>query len=201
MINKILYRTMALLSVLTGLYPIIYFLINRRFGLLSTKTPELLHDLSWNINFYIHIIFGGMALLIGWTQFNATFRKKNLLLHKRVGKLYVISATLSALAGIYIGYFATAGMLAALGFMSLGVAWFYSTLMAFTTVRNKNIVKHQKLMIYSYAFCFAAVTLRIWMPLLIGILGDFNTGYTIAAWLCWMPNMVVAYFIIKSKKI
>lgn len=201
MTKKIWYRVMSVLAVIIGFYPIIYFLIDRKFGLLSTKTPELLRDLSWNINFYIHIVFGGIALLIGWIQFNATFRNKNVLLHKRIGKLYVVSALLSALSGIYIGYYATGGILASIGFMSLGAAWFYATLMAFISIKNKNSIKHKKLMIYSYAFCFAAVTLRIWMPLLIGISGDFNTVYTIAAWLCWIPNMIVAYFIIKSKKI
>lgn len=190
---------MSVLAVIIGMYPIIYFLIDRNFGLLSTKTPELLRSLSWNINFYIHIVFGGLALLIGWTQFNATYRSNNLLLHKRIGKLYVISVLLSALSGIYIGYYATGGIVTAVGFMSLGVVWFYTTLMAFIAIKNKDIIKHEKLMIYSYSFCFAAVTLRIWMPLLIGVSGDFNVGYSISAWLCWIPNIVVAYFIIKSK--
>lgn len=200
MLNKVLYRVMTVMAILVGFYPIIYFIVDRKFGLLSTKTPELLHNLSWNINFYIHIIFGGVALLIGWTQFNTTFRSNNLLLHKRLGKLYVISVLLSSLAGIYIGYFATGGIITSLGFMSLGVVWFYITLKAFITIKNKNIIKHRKLMIYSYSLCFAAVTLRIWMPILIGISGDFNTGYTIAAWLCWIPNLIVAYRIIKKQK-
>lgn len=53
-------------------------------------------------------------------------------------------------------------------------------------------------MIYSYAACFAAVTLRIWLPLLTAaFLGDFIKAYTIVAWLCWVPNIIVAYFIVR----
>jgi len=48
-------------------------------------------------------------------------------------------------------------------------------------------------MIYSYAECFAAVTLRIWLPLLTLVLGEFLTAYRIVAWLCWVPNILFAY--------
>ena len=201
MVKKVLYQAMAVLSIIVGFYPIIYFIIDRKFGLLSTKKPELLHNLCWNINFYIHIIFGAIALLIGWLQFNLSFRQRNIKRHKQIGILYVVSALLSSLSGIYIGYFATGGNLASIAFMSLGVVWFYTTLMAFITVKNKNIIAHKKLMIYSYSLCFYAVTLRIWMLTLITIYGDFNTGYTIAAWLCWIPNLIVAYCIIEKQKI
>jgi fatty acid desaturase len=67
--------------------------------------------------------------------------------------------------------------------------------MAFVNIKNKKIEKHQKMMIYSYAACFAAVTLRIWLPLLIIVFGSFITAYTIVAWLCWVPNLIVAILI------
>jgi dolichyl-phosphate-mannose--protein O-mannosyl transferase len=54
------------------------------------------------------------------------------------------------------------------------------------------------MMIYSYAACFAAVTLRIWLPLLIMIFGDFIIAYTIVAWMCWIPNLIVARLITRK---
>jgi len=68
---------------------------------------------------------------------------------------------------------------------------------AYISIRNKQVEKHQKMMIYSYAACFAAVTLRLWLPLLTAALGDFITAYTIVAWLCWIPNMIVANQIVR----
>ena len=56
------------------------------------------------------------------------------------------------------------------------------------------------MMIYSYAACFAAVTLRIWLPILTSILGEFLSAYRIVAWLCWVPNLIVAYIISNTKK-
>jgi len=67
--------------------------------------------------------------------------------------------------------------------------------MAYINIRNKRVEQHQKMMIYSYAACFAAVTLRIWLPLLVMGIGNFTIAYTIVAWLCWVPNLFVAYLL------
>ena len=188
---------MIVLAVAVGLYPVIYFLIDRRFGLLSSKSNGLLANISWNIAFYTHIILGGIALLIGWTQFSLKMRTRNLTLHRRTGKVYVILVMLSSIAGIYIAFFATGGIVSSLGFICLGLIWLGTTTMAYIHIRNGKIIQHQKMMVYSYAACFSAVTLRIWLPLLIMLLGNFTSAYLIVAWLCWVPNMFVAYLITK----
>ena len=52
-------------------------------------------------------------------------------------------------------------------------------------------------MIRNFALTFAAVTLRIEMPFLIMGFGEV-TGYQIVAYLCWIPNLVVAEGIIRG---
>ena len=98
------------LSTLVGLYPIIYFLIDRRFGLLASKTPAVLNSIFWNIGFYGHIVPAGLALLIGWVQFDKRWRSKNLNLHRTVGKIYMISVLISGICGLYVALFATGGL-------------------------------------------------------------------------------------------
>ncbi len=188
---------LALSAILIGLYPAIYFIIDRNFGLLNSKPKELLSSIFWNVGFYTHIIAGGLALLIGWMQFNTRLRNKNLQLHRQVGKVYVVAVLLSAPAGFYIAFFATGGLVASTGFICLAVIWFYTTYRAYASIKNKQVVQHQKMMIYSYAACFAAVTLRIWLPLLSAMLGNFTKAYLIVAWLSWVPNLIVANRIIK----
>ena len=195
MAKKGLWLLFALLAIAVGLYPAIYFKVDRSFGLLSSKPVELLADNLWNIGFYMHIVFGGISLLTGWTQFSPRIRNNNIALHKKLGKVYIFSVTLSSIAAVYIGFFASGGLPASLGFISLGLIWLYTTLKAYSHIRNKQIVQHQKMMIYSYSACFAAVTLRIWLPLLMIMTGNFITAYTIVAWLCWIPNLVAAYLI------
>jgi len=52
-------------------------------------------------------------------------------------------------------------------------------------------------MVYSYAACIAGLTLRLWLLILTNIFNDYITAYTIAAWLCWLPNLMIAYYITK----
>jgi hypothetical protein len=193
--RKGLWILLVFLAVLIGLYPGIYFVVDRKFGLLSSKTEFLLGNIFWNIGFYTHILLGGLALLTGWVQFSASLRNKYLHLHRLMGKFYVVAVLLSSLAGIGIGLFATGGPIAAMGFVFLGITWFTTTLLGYINIRKMRVEQHQKMMIYSYAACFAAVTLRIWLPLLSAWLGDFTTAYRIVAWLCWVPNLVVANLI------
>ena len=56
-------------------------------------------------------------------------------------------------------------------------------------------------MIRSYALTFAAVTLRLWSPLLEAVIQP-ELGiepYTIVAWLAWVPNLIFAQFIITKR--
>lgn len=194
------YVVVAFFAVLVGLYPAIYFIIDRTFGLLSTKSGGVLHNVLWNAAFYTHIISGGIALLIGWIQFSEKFRERNIKAHRTIGKIYVSTVVLSAIAGIHIGFYATGGVVSALGFISLGLIWFYTTVKGYVYIRRGEVVMHEKMMIFSYAATFAAVTLRIWLPLLTLIAGDFIVAYTIVAWLCWVPNIVVGYVLTRKMR-
>ncbi|MGX1929779.1 DUF2306 domain-containing protein [Flagellimonas sp. 2504JD4-2] len=199
--NKIAWFVFAFLAIAVGLYPILYLVMPEPFGLLQSKTAELLANQLWNIAFYGHIGFGGLALLTGWSQFSKKLRAKNLGLHRNLGKIYVLAALISGLCAIYIGFFATGGIVSSLGFISLGVIWLYTTLKAYKAIRSKDLHLHQGMMIYSYAACFAAVTLRIWLPLLTIVFGEFLIAYKIVAWLCWVPNIIFAYFWVRKKGI
>ncbi len=198
--KKIFYPIVSVLSILIGFYPATYFFLEKTFGLLGTKPPELLDNQIWNTSFYGHIILGGLALLIGWVQFSEKLRVKNIALHRKIGKVYMISVLISGICGIYIGFHATGGSFSAAGFISLGIVWLYTTVQGFFSARKGNIAKHQQMMIYSYAACFAAVTLRIWLPILVISMGDFIAAYKVVAWLCWVPNLFVAYLLTRRQQ-
>lgn len=192
---RILKIVMIIFAVIIGLYPGLYFIFERTFGLLSTKSPDTLSSILWNTGFYIHIILGGLALFIGWIQFLPNLRNRYRSFHVLAGKVYIISVLLSGFAGFYIAFYATGGWISSLGFMGLAAFWILSTVRCFTYIQKGNLVRHQQMATYSYALCFSAVTLRIWLPLLVILLKDFNQAYSIVAWLCWIPNLWVAYWI------
>ena len=197
--KKTLWFLLIISALAIGFYPAIYFFIDRKFGLLSTKSPELLGNVFWNIGFYTHILGGGIAMLVGWAQFISQWRKRYPALHRNLGKIYVITAILSGLAGYSIAFFATAGTVAAAGFVGLALVWLYTTWEAYSNIQKGRVEEHERLMLYSYAACFGAVTLRIWFPMLSAILKDFDLAYQWAAWLCWVPNLlVVRLFLLKQ---
>ena len=197
--NKTAWAVFAILAIGIGLYPLMYFFSAEEFGLLQGKSKEVLANVLWRIGFYGHIIFGGLALLTGWSQFSKKLRTKKLELHRNLGKLYVLSALASGICGVYIGFYATGGLVSSLGFISLGIVWLFTTTRAYAAIRKKDVSLHQGMMVYSYAACFAAVTLRIWLPFLTIILGEFLLAYKIVAWLCWVPNMVFAHLWVRRK--
>lgn len=197
MIKKLSFLLLASLATLVGLYPVIYFIIDRRFGLLGSKSEALLANTVWNAAFYSHILTGGLALLIGWTQFVPKWRSRYPGLHRQTGKLYVFLVLVSGSTSLYIALFATGGLVPAVGFICMGAVWLFTTLKGYAAVRNRNIAGHQKMMLYSYATCLAAVTLRIYLPLFIAVFNDFTKAYAVVAWLSWVPNLFVAHALLR----
>lgn len=187
------------LAIVIGLYPLLYFFVDMSQGFLGTKSPELLQSATWLTAFYQHIIFGAVAMLSGWSQFSKRIRNNNLRIHRTLGKIYLIAVLLSGLAGLYLALFANGGIVSSLGFSGLAIGWIFTSAVAYACIRKYNIDEHQYWMIRSYALCWAAVTLRIWLPFFQISFGmDFMMAYKIISWLCWVPNLIVAEIIIKK---
>lgn len=189
----------ALLAIGVGLYPSLFLFLDMSQGLLGAKSEALKAGI-WTTGFYLHIYFGGLSLLTGWSQFSSRLRSARLNLHRMLGRIYVGAVLISGLSGLYIAYFAEGGLVAKSGFAMLATAWLLSTFGAFKSIRARKISQHQKWMIRSYALTFAAVTLRIYIPLF-GTLTDmpFEESYRIIAWLCWVPNLILAEWYISSR--
>jgi hypothetical protein len=191
----------AFFAITVGFYPLAYYLVDmHNKGILQSKPQELINNVVWHTAFYIHITFGGIALLTGWTQFSKRLRGKYLAAHRVTGKIYVVSVLLSSCAGLYIAFFATGGMISVTGFGTLALLWLFTDVKAYTSIRSLDINEHQKWMIRNYALTFAAVTLRIYLPLLIAFVfnGNFIPAYHVVSWLCWVPNIIVAEIIISQ---
>jgi len=198
-LRKLLWIIVIIFAITIGLYPMAYLLFDMSHGLLALKSQEVLTDPIWNFKFYLHIYLGGIALLIGWTQFVTKLRNRKIQLHRKIGTVYVLSAVLSGGAGLYLAFYASGGIVSKLGFGGMASVWLITTVMAYISIKNKAIESHQKWMIRSYALTFAAVTLRLWMPILPAVFElNFLESYRIIAWLCWVPNLLVAELIINN---
>ncbi len=172
-------------------------------GFLNMKTPEVLNDRLFRLAFYGHVIFGPIALISGPFQFSPKLRQRRLTLHRNLGKIYVAACLLSGLAGLVAAQYTPGGWVTQLGFSGLAVSWLYTTTRAWTAIRRKQVEAHRRWMILSFSLTLAAVTLRIYLPLLQGVAGlSFIESYQVVGWLCWVPNLVVAgIWLWREKKI
>ena len=189
------------LCVFFSFHPINYFQAEEPIQLLTTKAASLLNNNFYMICFYLHITFGGIALLIGWVQFIEKFRKKYISLHRWIGKIYISSILLSGIPGFYIAFHASAGLSPKLGFGIGSIIWVALAILGYTSIRKGKVAIHRKYMMYNYAGTFGAVTLRLWLPLLINIFGEFTLAYQIVAWLSWVSNMIIVYLYLEKKEV
>lgn len=189
---------MALLAIITGFYPFVFAFASGQQGLFGSK-PEGLLQTSWYIPmFMVHVLLGAVAILAGSTQFFKGFRARNLKLHRNLGKLYVFTVIPSGLAGLVAGFYASGAWYSKAGFICLALGWLITTWIAFTSIRKRQIDKHQRWMMRSYAFCFAFVTFRIYLGLGAAMGIPFNDYYSYLSFLCWVPNIVFIEWRIKN---
>jgi uncharacterized membrane protein len=198
--KKALWMGIVVLALLVGYIPIHYLINGVSQGYLELKSNELLRNQLWWSFLYTHIVSGGIAILIGWVQFSKSLQQKRLHWHRNIGKLYLVTALFCAISGFFIGFYATGGWVAKLGFIVVSCIYFYTTLQGYLAVRKKQITRHQQLMTYSYALCLSAVSLRLAVPFSYLFTDDYVFSYTIIAWAAWIPNLLIAYWVNKNNE-
>ena len=142
---------------------------------------------------YVHVFAASAALFLGPFQFWTALRARRPVLHRWSGRLYLGAGVLvGGLAGLYMAVFAYGGMPGKLGFSCLAVAWLYTGLRAYLAIRAGDVAAHRRWMVRNFALAFGAVTLRLWLPASVVSGVPFELAYPAIAWLCWVPNLVVA---------
>lgn len=145
------------------------------------------------VGIYTHVFASSLALLTGPFQFSSRLRQRYRQVHRWMGRVYLgIGVGLGGLSGLYMATLAFGGLTAKLGFTCLALAWLYTGLRAFRAIRAGDVAAHRRWMVRNFALTFAAVTLRLYLPLSIASGIPFETCYPVVAWLCWMPNLLVA---------
>lgn len=194
--NKASWGLMTFLSIGIVIYSLLIYL---------QFNPELFAFESFElhpIGLYSHVIASSVALLIGPFQFLPRLRQnKYLKLHRWMGRVYLgVGIVIGGLSGLYLSLFAHGGLVNMIGFGLLAILWLYTGGMAYVAIRRGDVNIHRHWMIRNFALTFAAVTLRIWLPLLAIAFQDFDAGYQAVSWLAWVPNLLVAEWLIRRRK-
>lgn len=147
-----------------------------------------------------HVLGSGVALLIGGFQFLPRLRARRIDLHRWLGRTYLIAVLIGGIGGIYMAGRADGGLAGQFGFALLGVVWLVSGWQAYAAIRRGDVQAHRVWMIRNFALTFAAVTLRIYLGVSQAVFGlSFDAFYPVVAWLCWVPNLIVAEWLIVAR--
>jgi uncharacterized membrane protein len=151
---------------------------------------------------FLHLIGGAVAITFGAFQLNHRIRRRNPAVHRWLGRCYVIAVFLAGGAGLYLATMADGGLPSTIGFGLLAILWISSTTIAYVCIRRGRVNLHRKWMLRSYSLTFAAVTLRIWLPLSVIAGLPFGPSYVAISWLCWVPNLIfVEWFVLTRQPV
>jgi uncharacterized membrane protein len=152
---------------------------------------------DYHAAFTMHAAFASVALLVGAWQFLPSGLIRRRWLHRLLGRIYVSAVVLGWLASLPLSLHAHTGAAASAGFQTLGATWLTCTLLGYLDARAGRVVEHRRWMIRSYSLTTAAITLRLYI-VGSGVLHiPLGQSYPYIAWLCWIPNALVAQWLIR----
>jgi uncharacterized membrane protein len=159
--------------------------------------------------FYLHIGFGGLALLLSPFQFATRLRTRAPHVHRAVGRVVLGSIAIAGTAGLVLAPHSLAGTVGTLGFGLLAVLWLTFATVAFRAIRRRDVAAHRRWVVRTFALTYAAVTLRLWLGVLIGVQSGlagvspdvaFHRAYLLVPFLSWVPNLLVAEWYLATRE-
>lgn len=178
-----------------------YVTFDLHVGFLREK-QDYIHIPVWRAAFYIHVFSSILTLLAGFTQFSSDILRGYPRLHRLVGRIYVWDVLLINFpSGLVMAIYANGGLPSKIAFLLLDGLWFWFTLKAVLEIKRGHAAQHRDYMTRSYALTFSAVTLRTWRSIFTACtLFDAATIYRIDAWMGFVPNLLLAEWLIARRR-
>ena len=165
------------------------------------SVKQALHNvygLPWLV---VHVAGSVTALALGAWQFVPVLRRPTIGVHRWVGRTYVVSCLIGGVAGVVLAFGTRAGPVAGLGFGLLGVLWIAVNILGWRAAMRKAFADHRRWMIRSWALTLAAVTLRIYLPLVMIFKLPFEPWYIAISFLAWVPNLLLAELWLRWRRV
>lgn len=187
MSRHLLWRVMACFSVAIAAYALVLLAVP---SIGAPFLPDRLATLPLALR--THLVASAVALAVGPFQFHARIRTTRPHLHRWLGRLYLLGVLAGGVSGLRLALVSEGGLVAHLGFGLLAACWLAATALAWAAVRRRDLAGHRAWMVRSYAMTFAAVSLRLYLPL--GLMAGLPFGviYPAVSWLCWVGNLLIA---------
>ena len=160
-------KSKALLFSIIALLVAYVFVVNE-FLYLKDHQENIIRYKSMSFLLIPHIVLGLIALVVGPFQFSETLRKANLKLHRRLGKIYIISILLAAPFAVLLNiYYPIAGTKETLAFQNItqALVWAFTAGMAWLAASKRQITIHKMWAARSYGITLVFVFSRIYNPM------------------------------------
>lgn len=191
LIRRLGWGVMTLLALVIAAYAVVILFVP------SLRPPFLQQRfLVMPLAAGLHLAAAAVALAVGPLQHNSRIRGGFLGLHRWLGRTYVLAVIFGGAAAPALATASQGGLATHVGFGLLAVLWLSATAVAYRAIRRGDQVSHRRWMTRSYALTFAAVTLRIYLPVSLAVGLPFEPAYQTISWLCWVPNLVIAEWLI-----
>jgi uncharacterized membrane protein len=140
-------------------------------------------DLGWRL--LVHGVFGAVALLLIFMQFNDRLRGRFLTLHRVCGRIYIAGVFVAGPFGVYlahldksIGYTFSFTLSTAI----VVTLWMFATAMALWCIRTRRVEQHRQWMTRSVAMALTFLEVRVFEG--VTGLGASPDGDTLVVWTC-----------------
>jgi uncharacterized membrane protein YozB (DUF420 family) len=140
----------------------------------------------------VHVAGAVVALVLGSLQFLPALRRGSGPPHRWIGRVYVMGCLVGGGAGLILAPGSHAGPIASAGFGGLAIAWIAVNLLGWRAAVRGRFEDHRRWMIRSWALTLAAVTLRLYLPLVMVLELPFLPWYRAISFLAWVPNLIAA---------
>ena len=179
-----------------------YINFDSHYGFLKLKQQAIAS--GWYLpGYYAHVLIAAVILLIGIFQIYPPLGMRSRPLHKLLGKIYVFGILFfSAPGGLVMSLFINRGPMVLASFVLQSILWFMFTLLAFTSIRNRDVLRHRAWMWRSMALTLAAITLRVYAFTGTSLGYDLTlpVAYASIAWASWVVNWIIVELYLKYGK-
>lgn len=149
---------------------------------------------------YLHVFGAAVSLLLWPLQLAPGLRRRRPALHRGVGwLLLVLGVGVGGVSGLLLALQAHGGPWARSGFALLALLWLASGVLAVRCARQGDLPGHRRWMLRQVALALAAVTLRLLLPAGIVAGLPLALAYPLVAWLCWVPNLLLAEWLLRRR--
>lgn len=174
------------------------------FGSFFWEKGEIAESALWRWMLYVHVIAGLICVFSALPQFSKALIRRVPSMHRIAGRIYGFSVIfLLAPTGFYLGLYAKGGMPGKLGFLTLAMASFYTTLAGWMAImpRTRDMASHRRWMIRSFALAATAISFRLYYIIGFAAGVSVDTNYIGSLWLSIIGNLAVAELIIRYRRI